>query len=87
MCLLTYLKRQKGKDTQAKSRIINIILSFMKCLSILFSIFSLIFSFTREPSLKMIIKSMVTIAFNSRIDAVFADSLPDLIKQNALEMN
>ena len=46
-------------------------------------IFSLIYSFTREPNLKMIIKSYVTIAFFSQVDTKFVESLPKSAIENA----
>ena len=50
--MLTYIKRMRPTiRTQARSRIVNIILAFMNCFGSLVTILALIYSFTREPLL------------------------------------
>ena len=66
---------------------INILLSFMQTTSSIVTVFALIFTFIKEPNLKMIIKSFVTIAFISKIDDMFAGTLPASLAANAKYLN
>ena len=85
--ILSYLKRQNGKKHRVSARFINILLSFMQSASSIITVFALIFTFLKEPNLKMIIKSFVTIAFISKIDDMFAGTLPPSLAANANDLN
>ena len=78
--MITYLKRTSTEKNHSKGRIINILLSFMQSMSSITTILALIFTFTKEYSLPMIIKSYVTVAFINQIDEAFAGTLPPSIK-------
>lgn len=85
--ILTFLKRSKGVRSNEQGRFVNILLSFMQSTSFIITIFALVFTFTKEPALKMIIKSYATLAFVTKIDNAFAGSLPPSVIKNAKEMN
>lgn len=85
--MLTYLKRLDDKKGHKQGRFANIILSFMQVTCCLISIFTLIFTFTKEPSMKMIIKSFATIAFSLKIDKAIVASFPPSVISNANELN
>lgn len=85
--ILTYLKRSSTMKNHGKGRLINILLSSMQLMSSIITVLALIFTFTKEHSLKMIIKSFVTVAFIVKIDDAFAGTLPESIKANADNIN
>ena len=70
-------------NKKIKGRFISILLSSMQSFTVIVTIFSLIFTFVKEPSYKMIIKSYMRIAFINKIDEFFVDSLPPSLKENA----
>ena len=72
---------------RVKGRFINILLSAMQSFSSIFTVFALILTFVKEPAIKMIIKSFVTIAFISKIDDMFASTLPPSLSANAKQLN
>ena len=55
--------------------------------SMLLTIFALVFTFTKEPDVKMIIKSYVTLAFIGKIDDAMANTLPESVWAIAEDMN
>ena len=75
---ITYLKRSRGTKSYQQGRLINILLLSMKCITPIFSIVVLLFTFTKEANMKMIIKSFVTIGFISNIDNIFVSTMPDV---------
>ena len=85
--MITYLKRSSTMKNHSKGRLINILLAFMQSMSSIVTICALIFTFTKENSLAMIIKSFVTVAFIVSIDDAFAGTLPPSIKANADDIN
>ena len=85
--MLIFLKRLKISHQNRRGRIFNILLSSMQIVSPLFTLIALLFTFTKEPSLRMIIKSFVTIGFISKIDDLFVNTLPQSSIDNMKEMN
>jgi len=85
--MLTYLKRQKSTRNLQSGRLVNIFLCSLQCITPLFTLFGLIYTFTKEPNIKMIIKSFVSVAFVINIDDHFSLTLPENIITNMKDLN
>ena len=84
--MLRYLKYVKTAKGGKRGRMINIVLCTMQMISPFFAETVLILSVARNPSLQMIIKSYMALAFVTNIDNLFSDAFPQEIKDTAKDL-